>query len=74
MDSSGVTAYGRLYKNGVAVGTQRSRKGTSFAYFSENLSLSGGDVFSIYIRSNYNNYAVEVSDIQIRQAEEGTEA
>ena len=74
IDSSGVTAYGRLYKNGVAVGTQRSRKGTSFAYFSENLSLSGGDIFSIYIRSNYNNYAVEVSDIQIRQAEEGTEA
>jgi hypothetical protein len=40
--------YGRVYKNGVAVGTTRSVAGTT-ATFTENISVSAGDELQVYI-------------------------
>ena len=42
-------AYGRIYKNGVALGTQQSNDGTSYIVKSEDLSFSNGDLIQLYI-------------------------
>lgn len=46
--SSSATAYARIYKNGVAVGTIRSTSQTTSVWFSEDFSVTAGDVFSVY--------------------------
>lgn len=47
----GGTAYGRIYKNGSAVGTERSAGSTSYTTYSENIgSLSAGDLLQLYVR------------------------
>ena len=56
--NAGDNAYGRIYKNGVAYGTERSMTGSSYVDFSESLSFSKGDNLQLYIRtSNSDNYA-----------------
>jgi len=43
-------AYGRIYKNGVAVGTERSTTSTTYVTFSEDFnSLVIGDLIQLYI-------------------------
>lgn len=48
----GGTAYGRLYKNAVAVGTERSTASSVYQTYSENLSgLVAGDLVQLYIKT-----------------------
>lgn len=55
-DDAGVTAYGRIYRNGVAVGTERSTTSTSAVTFSEDLSgWSRGDTLELWIKQGTNN-------------------
>jgi hypothetical protein len=49
-------AYGRIYKNGVAVGTQRSVSGTTPTTFTEDIAVSVGDLIQVYCRSNNASY------------------
>lgn len=44
----GGTQYGRIYKNGVAVGTERSVGGTTTTTFSENITVAVGDLIQLY--------------------------
>jgi hypothetical protein len=46
-DSVGHTYYGRIYKNGVAVGTERTTSGTSQSTFTEDLVFSPGDTIEV---------------------------
>lgn len=39
---AGVIAYGKIYKNGVAIGTEQSTTGTSFATKSEDITIAAG--------------------------------
>lgn len=47
-----VTAYGRIYKNGVAVGTERTVTGATYATFSEDLFCNKVDQIQLYIKSS----------------------
>jgi hypothetical protein len=46
---TGNTAYGQVYKNGVAVGTLRSTTSTTYVSFTEDIDgWFGGDLYQIY--------------------------
>lgn len=44
--------YGRVYKNGVALGTERALSAGSFTTYSEDLSFSYGDLIQLYGKAN----------------------
>ena len=49
--AAGYTAYGRIYRNGAAVGTERSVTGTNYVVFSEDIGgWSVGDYIEIWGR------------------------
>ena len=62
--SGGAPVYGRIYKNGVAFGSERYTTSVAGVEYSEDLSFSKGDTCEIWIKSNdvYNSY---VSDFRI---------
>jgi len=46
--------YGRIYKNGVAIGTGQGTASTSYVYFEEDITgWRGGDLTQLYIKSQY---------------------
>jgi len=48
-EHTGVTVYGKVYKDGVAIGTERSRNTTSYATFSEDFAtVAVGSKLQIY--------------------------
>lgn len=47
---SGTTGYGRVYKNGVAIGTEQSTTSTSYVTFSEDLSFEMGDTLELWVK------------------------
>jgi len=47
--SGSFTTYGKIYKNGVAYGTERSQQ-TAYATFSEDLNFDAGDLAQLYIK------------------------
>jgi len=50
--------YGRVYKNGVAIGTERNTSSNSYITFSEDFSpLISGDLLQIYIKLVYGGYS-----------------
>jgi len=66
--SSGtVYYYAQIYRNGGAVGTQRSLTGTlSYTTYSEDISgWSDGDELEIYVWSNYNNFGINTKELRI---------
>ena len=46
------TAYGRIYKNAVAFGTEQSTLSTTYVVKSENLAFVPGDLIQLYIKSS----------------------
>lgn len=62
----GNTAYGRIYKNGVAVGTQRSTtERNSYQTYSEDFSgLVIGDLIQLYVKSS-NSHPVYTNSFQL---------
>lgn len=45
------TVYGRIYRNGTAVGTERSTTSQSGVAFTEDIAISAGDLLQISMRS-----------------------
>ena len=65
------TAYGRIYKNGSAVGTERSTMLTGDDPYSEDISsIVSGDLIQIYCKQSGGTNAY-VNDFRIYCAEEG---
>lgn len=62
--ASSTTAYGRIYKNGVAYGTERSTTNTSPTEFSEDLFFGIGDEIQIYTKNN-SGKTVSLSNFRI---------
>lgn len=56
--SGGDNAYGRIYRNGVAVGTERQRQSTAYETFSENISVANGDLIQLYFKAAYYGYVM----------------
>ena len=46
-----IAAYGRIYKNGGAVGTERSTTSATYVTFSEDISFAEGDTLELYIHA-----------------------
>ncbi|MCK4518415.1 hypothetical protein KAT92_06565, partial [Candidatus Babeliales bacterium] len=67
-NNSPLHAYGRIYKNGVAVGTERSRNSTGYVTFSEDISFAQGDTLELWVHRSgtcwcyYRNFRVYGND------------
>lgn len=62
------TAYGRIYKNGVAVGTERTTTSLSYVNFSENISdFVAGDLIQIYCKNSTNGLSMYVDKFRIAE-------
>jgi len=51
-NNTSVTAYGQIWKNGNAVGTERSTQSTGYVTFTEDLEFKAGDKIQLYAHSN----------------------
>ena len=49
------TAYGRVYKGGAAVGTERSTTETTYQPYAEDIALVAGDLIQLYAKNNGTN-------------------
>lgn len=66
MSSDGQTVYGRVYKNGVAVGTERSTTSTEYVTFTESISgWSVGNTIEIWARTTNEEYYVYVQNFRV---------
>lgn len=65
--SSGVTYYGRIYKNGVAIGTERSRNDSAEAvtHSQDFTNFSSGDLIQIYAKVSDPTYTTQISNFRI---------
>jgi hypothetical protein len=62
----GWTAYGKVYRNGVAVGTERSSASTSYLTYSEDISgWSPGDLCQVYGHVNGGSEGVSIRNLNI---------
>jgi len=59
--------YGKIYKNGVAYGTERSVYGPTFVTFTEDLEFTQGDLVQIYAKGEY-GYAASVKNFRVQAA------
>lgn len=60
------SAYGRIYKNGVASGTERSTSSNTYGTYSEDLSVVKGDLIQLYYKCDQpGNTAVYVQNFRI---------
>ncbi len=54
--STCVRSYGRIYKNGTPVGTERSTTGSSWTTFSEDITgLLPGDLLQLYVKGDFDS-------------------
>lgn len=65
--TSGVTVYGRLYKNGSALGSRRSTTDTNAVEFTEGpyTNISAGDKYEMYIGTSSGAAPVKVTNFRI---------
>ena len=49
--SAYTAAYGRIYKNGGAIGTERSTSSDTYVTFSEDIEFEEGDTIQLYLKS-----------------------
>lgn len=66
---TGVSVYGRIYRNGSAVGTARVTTSSSFTTYTENLSVSAGDYLELYLTHGGGSAVAQVKDFIISVAE-----
>lgn len=53
VDHSAWRAYGRVYVNGVAVGSERSTSSVTSSAFTENITVEAGDLVQLYAKGTY---------------------
>ena len=59
-------AYGKVYKNGVAVGTEQTTSSDTYVTKSEDIAgFSGGDNVELYYHTNDANYGASVNNFRI---------
>lgn len=59
------TVYGRIYKNGGAVGIERSYSGSGFPEFIEDLSFAQGDTLELWVKSSDAGATASVMDFRV---------
>lgn len=66
---SGGTAYGRIYKNGVAVGTERTTTSTTPVSWTENITFAANDTIELWIKnSGANSTYTQRFELAVNQA------
>lgn len=75
------TAYGKIYKNGGAVGTERTNVTDNYVTFTEDIAYADGDTLELWVYKvgagnvyfrNFRVYGVE-ADISLKEAIEGSD-
>ncbi|MEH7522024.1 hypothetical protein V7149_01875 [Bacillus sp. JJ1503] len=62
----GVSAYGRIYVNGVARGTERVHtQGTGAVTYTEDITVNKGDTIQIYLRTTNGSYGAQTGEISV---------
>ncbi|MBA7635867.1 hypothetical protein ES703_43471 [subsurface metagenome] len=65
-ENAGATAYGRIYRNGTPVGTERSTSETEWQEYTEDISgWSDGDKIGFYVKTSNATYHVATSDRRV---------
>jgi|GEM_PF-5275232 len=64
-DSTSQTVYARIYKNGVAYGTEQSTLSTTYVTFSEDLTFAPGDTIDLYYKSPTTSVGVLVRNFRL---------
>jgi hypothetical protein len=65
---SGDAIYGRIYKNGVAYGTERAGTRGSINTFNETLTFAAGDLIQLYMRVANTAYTSNCNNFKVRYA------
>lgn len=64
--SSGPIGYAKIYKNGVAIGTERSQAGSAWISYNEDFAnLVNGDLIQIYVKSTLAGYGSFIKSFQL---------
>ena len=58
-------SYGKIYKNGVELGTQHYTMSTTYVTFSENIDVEAGDLIQLYIQTGYADYPAYTRNFRI---------
>jgi len=66
-NQAGQTAYGKIYKNGSAVGTERINSSNSYVNYDENLAFVAGDLIQIYGHNSSAGLSVAVDKFRIKE-------
>ena len=64
--SNGATAYGKIYKNGVAHGSEHTSTLWSGVAYSDDLSFADGDLIQIYVRTSNASYVAKIMEFWIQ--------
>lgn len=65
-NSSGIVVYGQIYKNGVAVGTERSTTLTTYTTFSEDIAgFNPNDIIELWVKTSSAAVAVYLSNFAL---------
>lgn len=51
-----ILVFGRVYRNGTALGTERAASSTTYVAFTEDLLFNVGDMAQLYLRSSYDTH------------------
>lgn len=64
-EAAGGTAYGKIYKNGVAIGTEQSKLGSGYATKTEDFTdFESGDLIQIYGKAQAGGYTVYLKNFR----------
>lgn len=59
------TAFGRIYKNGSALGTERSTNSTTEVTFTEDLFFGQGDLIQVYCKTSNGIYGAHILNFKL---------
>lgn len=68
---SGTTAYGKVYVNGAAVGAEHSTTSLSFVDYTDDITVTAGDIIQLYGKTSNVAYAASINGIAVGVADIG---
>lgn len=63
--SGGGTSYGRIYVNGSAAGTERTDSGGAFTQYSENITVTAGDLIQVYTKGDDAGNVLNIGGLEL---------
>lgn len=66
LDGANYTAFGRIYKNGVAHGTERTEEAMVWTTFSEDLAFVAGDLVQLYAKCELQSRPAHIRNLRLK--------